>query len=454
MARLRCQIEMPRLTISLNPISPSPEYRFVFGFQFSVQCRFGERPMLIVNANLVDVAAGAVREKAAVLIRDGRIEATGRSLPNTGENEIDAAGAYVCPGLIDGHVHLFLNAGSSPRTAFLSSDDEALMRTAETNAALALRSGITTVRDCGGPAQLVFRFAEMVRRGELPGPRILAAGSPLTRPKGHCHFFGVEVASPEDARRAVDRQVAMGAALIKLMASGGGLTPGTDPAEADLPPAVMREAVAAAHSSGVQVCAHCHAAESISRALDAGVDTIEHASFVRPKGPPEFQPELARRMKDQGVAVGPTAISGVRIAQAIRNGGLQNGRDRDAVLRLESRRRHTAYFLEAGVNILAGSDCGVANTPFNSLVDELDEYVNAGMSPVAALRSATSDSARYLNQPWLGSIEAGFAADLLFLSGNPLNSLEPLRAPLVVIKEGVVTCDFRPASLGLSQPLR
>lgn len=403
--------------------------------------------MLIVNANLVDVAVGAIRKNVTVLIRNGRIQATGLSLPNPGEKELDAAGTYVCPGLIDGHVHLFLDAGPAPRTAFLASNDETLIRTAEANAALALRSGITTVRDCGGPAHLVFRFAEMVRRGEASGPRILAAGSPLTRPKGHCHFFGVEVASPADARRAVDRQVGMGAALIKLMASGGGLTPGTDPAEADLPLAVMKEAVAAAHSSGVHVCAHCHAAESISRALDAGVDTIEHASFVRPQGPPEFQSGIAARIKDQGVAVGPTAISGTRIAQAIRNGGMQNTQDRDAVLRLESRRRHTAYFLKAGVRILAGSDCGVANTPFNSLVDELAEYVNAGMTPAAALRSATSDSARYLNQEALGKIEAGSAADLLFLSGNPLESLEPLRAPLVVIKEGVMVCDFRPASL-------
>lgn len=406
--------------------------------------------MLIVNANLVDVAEGAIRANAAILIRKGRIEAAHSPSPDPGEQKIDAAGAYVCPGLIDGHVHLFLNAGASPRTAFLASDDEALMRTAEANAALALRSGITTMRDCGGPAHLVFRFAERVRRGEFAGPRILAAGSPLTRPQGHCHFFGIEVASPEDARRAVDRQVAMGAALIKLMASGGGLTPGTDPAEADLPLAVMRETVTAAHSNGIQVCAHCHAAESISRALDAGVDTIEHASFVRPHGPPEFQPDIAARIKDQGVAVGPTAISGVRIAQAIRSGGAQNGRDRDAVLRLEARRRHTTRFLEAGVRILAGSDCGVALTPFNSLVDELSEYVNAGMSPAVALRSATSDNARYLNQPGIGNLETGSAADLLFLSGNPLESLEPLRSPMVVMKEGVMVCDFRPASLGVS----
>lgn len=406
--------------------------------------------MLIVNANLVDVAAGALRANTALLIRDGRIAPTGYAVANSGEPEFDAAGAYLCPGLIDGHVHLFLDAGPAPRTAFLSSDDETLMRTAETNAALALRSGITTVRDCGGPAHLVFRFAEMVRRGERSGPRILAAGSPLTRPQGHCHFFGIEVASPHDARRAVDRQVAMGAALIKLMASGGGLTPGTDPGEADLSLAIMHEAVAAAHSSGLQVCAHCHAAESISRALDAGVDTIEHASFVRPHGPPEFQPDIAARMRDQGVAVGPTAVSGVRIAQAIRNGGAQNGRDHDAVLRLEARRRHVADFLQAGVKILAGSDCGVALTPFNSLVDELYEYVNAGMTPASALRSATSDSARYLNLPDIGRLDTGSAADLLFLSGNPLESLEHLRTPLVVMKEGAIVCDFRPASLGVS----
>lgn len=405
---------------------------------------------LIVNATVIDVDAGCARSGMNILVREGRIDSVSGTPPAHRGRVLDAGGAYACPGLIDGHVHLFLDAGLAPRLSFVNASDETKLQTAARNARLAVSAGITTVRDCGGPAELVFRFQEMVRSGRAQGPRILAAGSPLTRPRGHCHFFGIEVTTRAQVRNAVDRQVRQGGALVKLVASGGGLTPGTRPSEADLPLELMREAVRAARANGVPVAAHCHAVGSIVRALDAGVNTIEHASFVRPQGGPEFDPEIAARIRDEGVAVSPTAISGVRIAQTIRESGPQNGHDRDAVIRLEACRRHTALFCEAGVRIVAGTDCGVGNTPFDSLVDELMEYENAGMSAAAALGSATVDSARYLNQPLLGRVAAGYFADLVLLSGNPFASLDHLRNPLLVMKEGEIVCDFRPVPVPVS----
>jgi len=412
-----------------------------------------EQSSSIVNATVIDVDGGLARRGMSINVCGGRIESlTNGSSPAAGVHSrvIDACGAYVCPGLIDGHVHLFLDAGPSPRAAFLETDDAAKLKTAARNAALALNAGITTVRDCGGPAALLFGFQQAVERGEYPGPRILAAGSPLTRPAGHCHFFGIEVSTPAEVRRAVDSQARQGAALVKLIASGGGLTPGTRPSEADLAPEIMREAVTAAHANGLHVSAHCHAAESIVRALDTGVDIIEHAGFVCPDGSTRFDPQIAARMRDNGVVVSPTAISGIRIAQTIRLSGSQNGDDHAAVERLESRKQHTARFREAGVRILAGTDCGVANTPFDSLIDEMLEYVEAGMSAPQALRCATSDSARYLNLPLLGRIESGCLADLLLLAGNPLEDLGHLRNPLLVMKEGAIVCDFRPAPTNVS----
>jgi imidazolonepropionase-like amidohydrolase len=269
----------------------------------------------------------------------------------------------------------------------------------------------------------------------------------LTRVNGHCGFFGIEVSTPEDVRRAVDRQAREGAVLVKLIASGGGLTPGTRPSEADLPLELMHGAVAAARRNGMHVSAHCHAFESIVRAIDCGVNTIEHASFVRAEGPPHFDARLAARIKDQGIAVCPTASAGTQIARAIRERGPQNYEDDNAVARLESRKWHTARFYEAGVDIIAGTDCGVTNTPFDSLVDELTEYVATGISPAAALRSATSESARHLNQPLLGRLETGCIADLIFLSGDPLQNIENLRNPTLVMKEGEIVCDFRPAQV-------
>jgi imidazolonepropionase-like amidohydrolase len=397
---------------------------------------------LISHAKIVDVDGDLILDEQSIGIHQGRILAPG-NIPGLDGNEIDASGCYVCPGLIDSHVHLFLDAGAQPADTFLASSNEELLDTAAANLLLALSAGITTVRDCGGPAELVFRMQRAVDRGEIAGPRVFAAGAPITRPKGHCHFFGIEVATPDQASRAVDRQRREGATFVKLIASGGGLTPGTRPEDADLPVEIMRSAVRAAHANGMRVAAHCHAVESIVRAIDAGVDNIEHASFTGPGGIPQFDKEIAARMKDQGIVVGPTAISGIRIAQAIR---ASNGASRNSVARLEARRHHLSKFCEAGVALIAGTDCGVTNTPFNSLPDELDEYVAAGLSRADALRSATSASARYLGLPRLGQVKAGFMADLVLLSGNPLEDLRHLRNPLLVIKDGEIVLDRRMAS--------
>jgi imidazolonepropionase-like amidohydrolase len=230
---------------------------------------------------------------------------------------------------------------------------------------------------------------------------------------------------------------------VKLIASGGGLTPGTRPAEADLSEEIIRAATEAAHANGVYVTAHCHATESMVRCLDAGVDMIEHATFLTAAGVPVFDASVARRMRDQGTILSPTVISGARIAEQILRTGLRNRDDAGAVRRLRARREHLSHFFECGVRVVAGTDCGVPNTPFDSLADELAAYVEAGMTAVDALRSATSGAARFLCSESLGRISAGSPADILLLTANPLENIETLRQPAVVIKAGEIACDFR-----------
>ncbi len=395
------------------------------------------KSMLISNATIVDVEAGRCYPDQNIEIQNGHVHSVFSQVEREFEEIIDATGTFVCPGLIDGHVHLFLDGGSTPRISFLSSDERSRWQTAVANASRAVDAGITTVRDCGGPAELVFRLQRAIENGDVRGPRVLSAGSPLTRPKGHCHFFGIELTSPADAYKAVDYQARRGADFVKLIASGGGLTPDTSPAEADLPIEIMHAAVAAARANDMLVSAHCHAVDSIVRAIETRVDIIEHASFTTYAGP-RFDPEIAARIKDQGTIVSPTVISGLRIAQHIRKTGPQNGLDHQAVERLEARRQHVSRFCEAGVQLLAGTDCGVVNTPSDSLVDELLEYASAGLCTVDALRSATCQGARYLRQTVLGQIKPGFVADLLLLAGDPLKNLEYLRRPLMVVRAGKI----------------
>ncbi len=258
------------------------------------------RFQLITKASIVDVETGTVSLPRNIGVGDGWICDTAAAPRERAAEILDAGGAYVCPGLIDCHVHLFLDAGPDPLRTFLGSGEEAKLGLAACNAARALSAGITTIRDCGGPAELVFRFQRMVGNGTIRGPRLITAGAPLTRMGGHCHFFGGEVSDKRDVIRRVAAQARMGAGFVKLIASGGGLTPGTRPDEADLPLELMREGVAVAHACGIHASAHCHATESFVRALDAGVDIIVHASFVQPGGGPKFDREIAARDEGSG----------------------------------------------------------------------------------------------------------------------------------------------------------
>jgi imidazolonepropionase-like amidohydrolase len=245
------------------------------------------------------------------------------------------------------------------------------------------------------------------------------------------------VATVEDVRRLVEWHLGQGAGFVKLMASGGGLTPGTVPHEADLPLELMRAAAELAHAHGVQITAHCHATESITRALDAGLDMIEHVSFTEPPGRYRYDEDITRRIRDRGVVVSPTVYCALRTARHFRESGVvHNANDLAAVERLEGRLTNTAHFHRLGLKIIGGTDCGATDTPFDSLVDELVTYTQAGLSNAEALRTVTSDSAAYMNLPRLGEVKVGHQADLVLTAANPLEDLNALRQPLMVFKSG------------------
>lgn len=393
---------------------------------------------LIRNARIVDVVGGSVEADRSVLVRGDRIEAVGR-FPGWSGASLDAAGRYLCPGLIDCHVHFFLDAGPDPRGSYLRSDDEERMSTAEANARLAIEAGITTMRDCAAPGHLMFRFQRQADTGEVPGPHIISCGYALMRPQGHCHFLGGEVATVRELSERIEWNLSHGAGFVKLMASGGGLTPGTVPHEADLPLEIMKAAVREAHANGVHITAHCHATDSIQRGIEVGLDMIEHVSYVEAPGRYRYDEELTRQIRDAGIIVSPTVYSALQTARRFRAAGAaHNPGDVAAVERLEGRLVNTGHFHRLGMKIIGGTDCGATNTPFNSLVDELESYIEAGLSRHEALRTVTDLGASYLGLSRVGRIQPGDRADLTLLDGNPLENLEVLRRPLQVYKSGTL----------------
>ena len=215
------------------------------------------------------------------------------------------------------------------------------------------------------------------------------------------------------------------------------MTPGTRPHEADLPAELIAAAVAVARDSGTYVTAHCHATESIERGLDAGLHMIEHASFVEAPGRYVYREELARRIAESGTVVAPTVFCALQTLHRLESrGGGGNGDDVAVRERLRGRQANVGHFQRLGVRLAGGTDCGVTDTPFDSLVDELASYLAAGMTAAEALRTVTVAAAEYLRLGRVGEVAAGARADLLVLPGNPLRDIDQLRRPTAVIKEG------------------
>jgi imidazolonepropionase-like amidohydrolase len=297
-------------------------------------------------------------------------------------------------GLVDAHVHLFLDAGPTPRQAYLAATPEDRVATALANAERALAAGITTVVDLGASVGDIEGFRLAAATHPRPLPHVVWAGPPITRRGGHCHFWGGEVATESDVGSSIEGRLRLGAGIVKVMVSGGGLTPGTDPAAAELPANLLRLAVRLAHDAGLPVAAHCHASSAMARAVDADVDRIEHASFLDRDGRARFDEVLAAEMAARGIAVVPTAIGAVRTAERLRAGGaLANPDDEHAIERLEARRAFVGRWLEAGVRIVPGSDAGVIDTPHDALLDELALYVEAGLTPDEARALAADPTA-------------------------------------------------------------
>lgn len=360
------------------------------------------------------VLHGDTIEEIAAEPRDGR-----------GDTVVDVGGGFVVPGLIDAHVHLDLAAQpsyarwSDPRAAFIRS------LTCLHNGLLALSRGITSIRDLGSVDSVVLDYARHAGDGSLTGPRVRAAGRPITITGGHCAEYGRTASGPLDVREAVREQVELGAHVIKIMASGGISTPG-DPGIPQFTLDEMHAAVDEAHRFGRQVAAHAHAARAITLALEAGVDSIEHAAFADPGA-------LESLLRHDRTLV-PTVSALNEIAEGA---GIPAQTVAKSLAARETYRRNTAAAIAAGVKIASGTDAGTAFNPIGGLADELEMYCERGMTAEEALRAATVHAGPLIG-PEVGRIEPGWRADLLLLPADPRADISVLRRPSAVISRGRV----------------
>ena len=380
--------------------------------------------LVLTNLNIWD--GQATLEADCLAFSRGQIVAIGghADMP-TGAATQDCAGAWALPGLIDAHVHLELNPDDKGAPDSKTPDQRPLM---VERAEKMLLGGITTARDLGGGAWHELKLRDRIASGELAGPRLLCSGQPITSPQGHCHFWGGEAANLEQAKQVMDRQVSKGVDLIKVMATGGRITKGSEPLKAQFDQQTLSALVALAKNPGFSVAAHCHGTQGIEVAARAGVSTIEHCSWVGEEGwASDYQEPIAKLILDQGIWVSPTV-----------NRGWQRMLDSKTGAVLQRVRAAYRAMLDMGIEMVASTDAGIPGVYHQDLAHALVVFQQiAELTNEQTLASATSDAARALGIADItGRLKIGLAADLLLVDDNPLANLQAITQPVGVWARG------------------
>jgi imidazolonepropionase-like amidohydrolase len=409
--------------------------------------------VLICAGLLADGISSSAQTDHAILVHNGRITAVGPRLslrqhtpPDT--PLIDLGSACLAPGLIDGHTHLSLAGNGGSYVDMFSESDEKMVLIGAYNMQLHLRAGITTIREHGARNKVGFALKEALGQGYIPGPRMQASGRPITCTGGHFHMCNETADGEQQIRRSVRRLVHEGADYIKIMASGGG-TEGTIPGLASYSTAELHAAVHEAHHFHRLTAAHCRAKESMVRAVEAGVDLMEHAEFLEIDGALHFDAKLAEMMAESGIWISPTLQAWtnypviVALREKIVNGNATpteenqlTALEKRAETRLDIMRRMLDYGLKD--RIVPGTDSGVGLLAFGHLDYDLQLLTQIGFTPGEALASATRVSAQAIGLgDELGTIEPGKKADLVAFDGDPTQDINACSKVIAVFQEGI-----------------
>jgi imidazolonepropionase-like amidohydrolase len=345
-------------------------------------------------------------------------------------------GCTILPGLIDTHVHLVFAALDTNLAVIEqvgSETDEQLLDRALANARAALHAGITTVRDCGGRNRVTQEVRERIRRGEAEGADVLCCGMPITTRTGHCHWLGLTADSDAEVETAARRMLAQGADFLKVMATGGNMTPGSDPMRAQYPDATLRLIADIGRSENRCTAAHVLSRSALPGAVAAGVRTVEHCDWRVEEYRYEFLPDLAKRMRDQELFVGLT-MSGI----ARRRFLPQIQRDTSGpVRRLDARFAAERELIGSGVRYTLHSDAGVRLTPIDRFALGLRAAaLELQLTPAEVLTAATCTAAAALGLADRGTLAPGRRADLVVVEGNLLTDLACLEKVRAVMKAG------------------
>ncbi len=392
---------------------------------------------------MIDPASGKVETAKTLVIQGGKVVRIADGyVSEPGGKVIDLKSSFVLPGLIDSHVHLTSQSNPNQRLEEVTQSSAEQAMVGARYARRTLMAGFTTVADLGGDNDAVFALRKATAQGDVPGPRIIAAGSAISVHGGHGDVNGLRedimhllrpnsvCSGADDCSRAVRQQVQQGADVIKITATGGVLSNTAAGLAQQFSQDELNSIVESAHRMGRRVTAHAHGGDGIVSFLKAGGDSIEHGTYLDPEG-------IALLKKNNGYLV-PTLMAGdyvVKIVQGPNNfftpaqsaKGLQAG-----PMMLDMTRRAHA----GGVKIAFGTDTGVSAHGDNAY--EFVLMVKAGMTPLETIQAATVNAADHLQISAIaGSLTPGHAADLIAVAGDPLKDVATLQRVGFVMKEGV-----------------
>ncbi|WP_229262864.1 Xaa-Pro dipeptidase [Duganella radicis] len=402
-------------------------------------CAAEPATVAVKAAHMVDVRNGTLVDHAVVLISGDRITAAGSELAiPAGAQVIDLGNKTLLPGLIDAHTHITGNPEDAGYSLIAKSVPRITLSGAR-NALVTLRAGFTTIRDVGADAYTDIGLRDAINDGDVPGPRILASGPPLSITGGHCDetmhapeykLTALGVADGHDeALKVTRRNIKYGADVIKICATGGVLSFGDDPRTSQYTLEELKAIISEAHRLGRKTAAHAHGGDGIKLSVLAGIDSVEHGSYIDDEG--------IKLMKEHKTYLVPTLYLGdwlIENAEAIK---LPKPLLEKARVVLPAARGNIARAIKAGVPIAFGTDAAVYPHGLNAR--EFGVLVKLGMTPAQAIRTATVNAADLLG--WsdkVGSIEAGKYADLIAVDGEPLKDVKTLEQVQWVMKGGAV----------------
>ena len=376
---------------------------------------------ILKAARLIDTAAEAVQEQAAILLEGSTVRQIGtaetvHAPEGASVQEIDYGNATILPGLVDSHVHLNGIGDGRAGDELVTLPDEVLTVQSAQNARRHLYSGVTTLRDCGAKNSTTFMLRQAVDLGIVPAPRLILAGRPVAIIGGHLSYFGTAATGVDECRAAVRQLIKEGADFIKITATGGS-TRTSHPLRPSFNVEELRAICDEAHRFGKHAAAHCASSQGMANSLDAGIDTIIHGVHKDPDGADTYRPDITERIAEQGVFVNPTLGQGVariRMLEDMQNLTAEQQAELDAARQTsDARMDHFARMRDAGVVMAAGSDSAWSYYPMGDYQTDIEAHAMAGMSNMEAIVSATRDAARSCCiDSLVGTLDPGKQADV------------------------------------------